>query len=117
MVIIEIADNPNCPQADLRVFHEVEPARSVRCVRLERHPGEPVWYAVTGWMSEGRPCPALRQKVDDSGDGTAVLVHGGDAGLRLQPAGVPQPWGLDHPEQWGEPFLIMADAQDIQEAV
>ena len=116
MVSIEIADNPNCAPVDLRVFHDLEPPHPAAQVRLERHPGAPEWYALTGWTAEGHPCPALIQKVDDSGDGTAFLVYGGDAGLRLQPVASREPWGLGHPEQWGEPFLIVSDAQDIRGA-
>ena len=116
MVVIEIADNPNCAPVDLRVFHDLEPPHPATQVRLERQPGAPEWYALTGWTAEGHPCPARIQKVDDSGDGTAFLIYGGDAGLRLQPAASREPWGLGHPEQWGEPFLIVSDAQDIRGA-
>jgi len=41
MVMIEIHANPNCPAADLRVFHDLEPARPVAQVRLERRAGSP----------------------------------------------------------------------------
>ena len=144
MVVIEIPDNPNCPVAELRIFHDVEPPRSVSGVRLERVPGESKWHDVTGWTLAGQPCPALAQKVDDSGEGVAYLVRGGDAGLRLRPspgtpdallrkakhrgwatgvpravgerpaAGHPQPWSLEDPTQRGEPFLLIADSGDLR---
>jgi len=115
MVIINIADNQNCTPVELRVFHDLEPPRLVSQVRLERHPGAAEWYAVTGWTAANRSCPAFVQKVDDSGDGTAFLLYGGNAGLRLQPVDRQESWRADHPRQWGEPFLIMADRQDIWE--
>ena len=115
MVLIDIADNPNCTPVELRVFHDLEPPRSVSQVRLERRPGAVGWYAVTGWTAANCPCPAFMQKVDDSGDGTAFLLYGGDAGLRLQPVEAQEPWRVDHPCQWGEPFLIIGDRQDIRE--
>ncbi len=98
----------------MRVFHDLEPPRPVTQVRLERRPGELEWCHVTGWTVDGTPCPATIQKVDDSGDGTAFLLHGGDAGLRLQPASQPTPWQLDQPHQWGEPFMIVADREDAK---
>jgi len=116
MVTVEIPSNPNCAPVDLRVFHDVEPPRPVHRVCLERLPGQPEWCEVTGWTTAGMPCPALAQRVDDSGEGTALLVYGGDAGLRLRPAGSPSPWRLDDPQQWGEPFLVMADARDLRMA-
>jgi hypothetical protein len=113
MVTIEIADNPNCPSMDLRVFHALAAACPVRQVRLEREPGHPAWYDVTGWTVAGVPCPAQMHKVDDSGEGVAFLLHGGDAGLRLRPADGGRPWSLDDPAQWGEPLLIVSDVVDL----
>ena len=114
MRALEILDNPNCAAVELRVFHDAGPAEPVSQVRLERPPGASGWYEVTGWTAAGAPSPAAVQKVDDSGDGIAWLVAGGDAGVRLKPAGSPAPWGLGDPDQWGEPFLLLADPQDIR---
>ena len=118
MIVVDIAHNSNCPQADLRVFHDLGAAKAVTAVRLEREHGSPAWYAVTGWAAngaEGQPCPAYAQKVDDSGDGTAFLLYGGDAGVRLRPVGDSGPWRLDDARQWGEPFLIIGEAGDLKE--
>jgi hypothetical protein len=114
MVLIEIPPNANCDEVDLRVFQEVEIPQPVTRVRLERNPNRPEWYEVVGWTLDGLPSQAWAQKVDDSGEGVAILIHGADAGVRLRPAGCQTPWQSDHPEQWGAPFLIMADAEDIQ---
>ena len=114
MIVIEIEANPNCEPVDMRVFHDTGPVASVGCVRLEREAARgPEWFDVTGWTMAGAPCPALAQKVDDSGDGVAFLVRGGDAGLRLKPSGR-DGWRLDASEQWGEPFLLIADEQDFR---
>ena len=109
MVVIEIPQNSNCEPIDLRVFHDVEAARGVSLVSLERLPGQAAWYEVTGWTHAGQPCPVLARKVDDSGEGLAVLVTGGDAGLRLRPAGSTEAWSMNDPRQWGAPFLLMAN--------
>ena len=94
MVIIEVPSNENCEAVDLRVYHDLEPAWPVSALYLEREPGKPVWYQVTGWTLEGTACPAQAQKIDDSGDGVAILIHGGEAGLRLQPLDAGMPWSL-----------------------
>lgn len=113
MIVIEIPPNANCESVEMRVFHDVSPSRPVRQVQLERTPGQAAWYDVTGWTANGSPCPVIAHKVDDSGEGVAWLVHGGDAGLRLRPAASQAPWGLDQPDQWGEPFLLLGDAGDL----
>ena len=114
MVIVEILENPNCSAADARVFHDLETPRRMHQVRLERRLGHPQWHDVTGWTTAGTPCPAIIQKVDDSGEGVAFLIYGGDAGLRLKPRGHTEPWRLDDSKQWGEPFLLVADLSDVR---
>ncbi len=113
MVVIEIPSNPNCDAVELRVFHDVEPPREIRQVRMGRDGKDSHWCDVTGWTLEGRVAPARAQKVDDSGDGVAYLVYGGDAGLRLRPNGSKGTWQLPHPQQWGMSFLLIADAADL----
>ena len=114
MIVIEIPPNPNCDPVEMRVFHDIAPARAILRVCLERASGQPAWYDVTGWTARGTPAPALAQKIDDSGEGTAFLIYGGDAGLRLRPANSRESWQLDHQDQWGEPFLIMIDINELK---
>ncbi len=109
MVIIEVPENPNCEASELRVFHDVEAARAAAQVCLEQRPGEPAWYEVTGWTLSNTPVPAFGQRVDDSGEGLAVLVRGGDAGVRIRPAGSSDAWSLDNPNQLGVPFLLIVN--------
>ena len=109
MIILEILPNPNCEAVEMRVFHEVEPARAVAQVALEKTQGASAWYDVTGWNANGVPTPALAQKVDDSGDGVAYLLYGGDQGLRFRKAGSRAAWSLQDAMQWGESFLIISD--------
>lgn len=115
MITIEIPENPNCAAVDLRVFHDLEPPRPVSQVHLEQLPGrQPAWYEVTGWTLEGTTCPAWLQKVDDSGEGVAFLLWGGAAGLRFRPADSRAPWNLGDRQQWGAPFLLVAEAADVK---
>ncbi|MDP3703926.1 MAG: hypothetical protein Q8R78_06020 [Candidatus Omnitrophota bacterium] len=114
MMTLEVLDNPNCPPVDLRVFHDLGSATPIRQVRLSRDGQLPEWYDVTGWTTANGRCPALLQKVDDSGEGVAFLLYGGDAGLRLRPAGDASAWGLDDPRQWGSPFVLLTDLADVR---
>ena len=116
MIVIDIPANPNCDTVDMRLFqeHRAQLPRPVTQVRLERTAGTADWYDIVGWTAQGVACDALAQWVDDSGDGVALLVYGGDAGLRLRPAGATTSWRLGHPQQWGEAFLIMGDARDVR---
>ena len=113
MITIEIPQNPNCAAVDTRVFHDLAPPCQVNQVRLEHQAGRVQWYDITGWTTAGTPCPAVIQKVDDSGEGVAFLIYGGDAGLRLKLAGHNTPWQFGDPEQWGEPFLLVTDLNDV----
>ena len=114
MFILEVHDNPNCEAVEMRIFHDLEPPRPVTQVRVERTPGQPEWCALTGWTASGAPCPALARKVDDSGEGVVFLISGGDAGLRLQPTGQQEVWRLESSVQWGAPFLLIAEPQDLR---
>ena len=86
---------------------------------------------------------ALVRRVEDSGVGVAYLVFGGAWGIRLCPIDrahpssvtdercIPSsvtdeccfpssvtderciPWSFDDPDQWGEPYLVLTDPQDL----
>lgn len=105
---LDIPASDNLPEPAMATFREDGPARPLRAVRLWRD-GSWLWCAVTGW-DEGGPVPALIQRIEESGDGPALLVHGGPLGLRLAPLASPDgtaTWDLSNPSQWGEPFLIV----------
>lgn len=114
MIVIEVEENPNCEPMDMRVFHDLAPAREVAKVRLEREQGKFYWYEVVSWNDEDQPGVAKVQKVDDSGDGVAYLVHGGTRGLRLRPDGDSAAWSLKAENQWGEPLLLIGDESDLE---
>jgi hypothetical protein len=106
---IDIAANENVDEAAMATFKETGSAVPVRAVRLHLDDGWH-WCAITGWAPAG-PVAASITPIEESGDGPARLVHGGDHGLRL--ARIPAPaasatvrWDLGDPAQWGEPFLL-----------
>lgn len=112
-MVIDVKANPNCPDEVLLTYKDIVAPRPVRQVRLYRASDAGEMYDVTGWTAVGRPCPAMAQKIEDSGQGTAIAVFGGDGGVRLRPAVRPAPWSLDAPDQFGEAYVVLADEGDV----
>jgi hypothetical protein len=113
-MFLRFEENPNTGFVDDRVFQERSEPRRVAQV-LRRRGGQEVWCAVTGLDEKGLPVPALARKVEDSGEGMCYLVYGNLWGLRLKDPACSDPWSLDDPHQWGEPFLLLpADGADLE---
>ena len=113
MIVLEIPPNDNCEAVDQRVFNDLGAPQPVNAVRLLVDGKTAQWCALTGWTLEGKPVPALAQKVDDSGEGVVYLIHGGSAGLRLSNQNPPV-WDQASGKAWGEPFLLIADPDDLR---
>lgn len=114
MIIIEIEENQNCESVDMRIFNNSDRPQRVSHLRLEKEMKSAQWYEVVGWTRMNSPTEAVVQKVDDSGDGTALLVHGGDCGLRLREEVNVDEWNLNNAKQWGLPFYLTTDSEDIR---
>ncbi len=111
----EVEENPNCSENLSMRFKELGPARSVKQVRISDQPDGRDLCWVTGWQDDpAQPaCPVYAQKVEESGQGMAYLVYGGNWGIRLRPVGMEEEWDLESPNQWGEPFLLLASSRNI----
>lgn len=109
-MIVSVEDNPNCAGCGLMRFEAQSLPRRVSTVVYHAEDG--VRCRVTGWGPDG-PVPALAQKVADSGAGVSWLVRGGPWGLRLRPDTDEVDWDLEDGGQWGEPFLLVADSDDM----
>jgi hypothetical protein len=113
-MFLRFEENPNTGFVDDRVFQERSEPQPVMQV-LRKRAGQDVWCAVTGLDAQGRPVPALARKVEDSGEGMCYLVYGSLWGLRLKDPSCSDPWSLEDPHQWGEPFLLLpADGTDLK---
>ena len=112
-IFLDVEAGDNCPYSMQLVFSGLEDPRPVRQVRLYLTSLQGDLYDVTGWDNEGEPCPAIGVKVEDSGQGFAFLVYGGDGGLRFRPAASPSPWSLIEPDQWAESHLVLSEAEDV----
>ncbi|MGH7206549.1 MAG: hypothetical protein ACREI2_10120 [Nitrospiraceae bacterium] len=117
-MFVEVESNPNCEHSLFARFKEVGPARRVVQIRSFERRAEGEWCWVTGWSDDpAQPCcPASVQMVEDSGAGLTNLIFGGIWGIRLKPVSLAEDWGLESTNQWGEPYLSLADARDIKYA-
>jgi hypothetical protein len=97
----------------VKVFQAREEPWEVSRVDSARPNGTVGPCIVTGWSSDG-PVPAYAAKVFDSGEGTVLLVYGGDAGIRLKSPESVEPWSLDAADQWGEPCLLLASDTAVE---
>ncbi len=113
---VEVDSSPNWEGSVFLRFRERGQARRVTQVRTYDRISTGEWCMVTGLKGESPEglCPAFAQPVEDSGAGTVYLVWGGTWGLRLKSAADDSPWNLNDASQWGEPYLSMAEAQDLR---
>jgi len=113
---IDIDANDNLDESCMATFKETGPMRSVSAVRLWRDT-EWQWCAIIGWNDEQRVAAGL-SPIEESGDGPALLLHGGNQGLRLAVITSPDQavavrWDVADPAQWGEPFLIIRPGSEV----
>jgi len=111
----EVDENPNYPDSVSMRFKELGPARAITQLRVSdrKDEGELCW--VTGWCDDGNQpvCPAYAQPVEESGQGLAYLIYGGNWGIRFKPVALNEDWDLSSPNQWGEAFLLIAGPRSI----
>jgi len=114
-MFVEVESNSNCESSVCARFKEIGPARRVIQVKSFERRMQGEWCWVTGWSDdpEHPSCPAFAQPVEDSGAGLTCLVFGGLWGLRLKPVSLKENWALESPNQWGEPYLSLADPRDL----
>ena len=104
---VDVQGFSNSPMPLVRMFDAMEDPRRVTKVVASDPLGVEQECHVTGWSGDSGPCPAYAALVEDSGEGVAMLVYGGDDGIRLSPAAVDGDWDLDDPRQWGEACLLL----------
>jgi hypothetical protein len=105
---IDIDPNGNVDESVMATFKETGPSQEIVAACLWRDERWQ-WCAITGWDSD-RPSAAFATAIEESGDGPALLLHGGNQGLRCAVIGDPNSanveWNVDSKQQWGEPFLL-----------
>jgi hypothetical protein len=115
---VDVESNPSSPMSANQVFKNLSAPFRAAFVRIYEGEPEGRLCTVTGWSSKdgGAPVDAYAVRVEDSSEGAAFLVYGGDWGLRLRPADSDAAWSHEDAGQWGEPYLVLADAEDIVSA-
>src|SRR5688500_5629508 len=112
---VEVEANDNTPMMAQQVYKNTGVPFPVSHVRI--YEGEPDGQlcAITGWSSKdgGSPAPAYAVQIDDSSEGSAFLVYGGDYGVRLRPADSNEAWAIASNDQWGETHLVLSSEDDV----
>jgi len=72
-------------------------------------------YEVPGWSSTdgGSPCHAMYAPVSNSGMVEVHLIFGGISGIYLKPVDLNEGWNRKIPNQFGEPYLMLMDEEDV----
>ena len=109
---LEIEDNANTRGSDQFVFVEIGIPRELRAIRVEDR-GVEVLYEVASVGADGRFGTAHAVKITDSGEGFAYLIYGFEWGIRLRLEATAEPWDFTNPRQWGEPFKIYGNEEDL----
>jgi hypothetical protein len=112
---IEVEPNDNTPMTASQVYKDIGVPFPVARVRIYEGEPEGRLCEVTGWSggAGGSPVDAYGVQIEDSSEGSAYLVYGGDWGIRLRPAETRGDWSIDSAEQWGETHLVLASIEDI----
>ena len=82
-MFLEIESNPNVERSFDMVYRDISPTRELYCIKYNIN-GEEQPVQITGWNAEtNSPCSAYACKVEESGDGIALLIFGGTGGCLL----------------------------------
>lgn len=103
---VDVPEGANSPMSLVRMFSMVEQPKAVSSVWTSDSQGKDAWCDVTGWSANG-PCPAKAVIVEDSGDGQALLIFGGEEGIRLRRTQHKTSWNINDKSQWGEACLLL----------
>jgi len=111
---VEVVAGGNSPMDLNRVFDLLSEPRAIRRVFTADRMDVDVWCEITGWSQDG-PCSAYAALSEDSGEGTVLLIYGGDDGIRLRPEGSTGDWDLASVDQWGEHCLMLGNDAPVKE--
>ena len=115
-IMLDIEDNENSGYFPIQVFETQSESRRSTMITVPSISGSDEPQEVVGWCSDngGGPCQVTAVLVGDSGSGQALMIHGGDYGIRLRPASSSSPWSLDSADQKGEPYMLLPAASKVQ---
>lgn len=107
MILIEVPANPNCAGCGQMSFNETDAEKKIiRSITVWTASGDLVCDAASVHPDRSFG-PAYARKIDDSGEGPAYLIFGGDWGVHFRrKADAARPWDLTDRSQWGEPYKV-----------
>ena len=81
-VFVEVDSNTNTDRSFNMIFRDISLPRELYCIKYPVN-GEEQPVQITGWDADSNTsCPAYACKVEESGDGVALLIYGGSGGVR-----------------------------------
>lgn len=110
---VEVSADINSPWPLHRIFQTLRSPTQISRVLTTNPKGLDTMCDVIGWSPTGT-CPAWSALVDDSGEGVAMLIYGGEHGIRLKDINCQEPWDLESINQWGEPCLLLDNDVKIE---
>lgn len=109
---LNIEANSNCGEEGQFVFMESSAPRSIDWIMVSVK-GQDQKFKIVGVHKDGSFGSAFAVSIDDSGEGTAFLIYGGEWGVRYQPESLQDAWDLSNSAQLGDPYKIYASPEDI----
>ena len=110
---VDVQAGENCDYSLNRIFSTVSDPVEITAVETLGPLGKVDLFAVVGWSTNGL-CSVHAVLVEDSGEGHALLIYGGDDGIRLRKSGGDSSWSLEHSDEWGEPCLLVDVSTQIE---
>ena len=88
-LMIDIEDNDNSGYFPIQVFETQSELRTAAMITIPTLPGKDGPFDVVGWCSDdgGTLCEVTSVVVGDSGSGQALMIYGGDHGVRFSVGG------------------------------
>ena len=105
-MFLEVESGTNVDKPFSMMYREVDKPREVFAIKYTVNGSEQP-AQVTGWDAEtNTPCSAFACRVEESGDGVALLIYGGSGGIRIKELEDESAWNVHAPNQWGETHLV-----------
>ena len=106
VMYVDVEANDNINESFSMLYRDISKSREVYCIKYNMGEDDsPV--QIKGWDKEtNSPCAAYACQVEESGDGVALLIHGGSGGIRIKLLEDETEWKVGEPNQKGETHLV-----------
>ncbi len=108
LIELDIEPNKNVDEYECRTFMSLNKPYLIKKTLYYPEEEEAFLVEIVGW-EDGRQSNAYAILVEDSGDGEAWLIYGGNEGIRIRKSSDTtskgQEFSLEHEYEWGEKYL------------